>query len=81
MQIAWEDQSASAFCRADDKVNFIVYNQVQGRLVTFEAAAERADQLAELQLPVEFSAEPLHIWMNYVNVNGDMVSTSAYFFV
>lgn len=78
LQIKWEDQAASMFCKATDKATFIVYNPEKKQFVTFQDVAERGNKAVALQLPKAFANDQVHVWMGYVNVAGDNVSTGVY---
>ena len=56
----------------------MVYNPANEKFVTFVGVANREAEQAELTLPVEFTGDAVHCWMQYVDVAGGKVSTSAY---
>jgi hypothetical protein len=78
LQVKWGNAAVSALNRDEDRANFIVYNPVKEKFVTFQGAALRADQEMQLQLPVDFLGDEIHCYMFYVNEDGDAVSTSQY---
>jgi hypothetical protein len=78
LNIKWENATASAFCKDEDKATFIVYNPGKQKFVTFTDVAERAAKEVSLKLPMDFSGDTVHTWMQYVNVAGNAVSTSVY---
>ncbi|MDR6785509.1 hypothetical protein ABIE26_004219 [Pedobacter africanus] len=77
LSIEWENSSASAFFRDDDKATIVVYNETKQNFVTFKDVAHRADRQA-VQLPANFAGSAVHTWMGYLNAEGDAVSTSSY---
>lgn len=78
LRIEWQSPSASVFCKPDDKVNIVVYNELKQQFVIFKNVAKRVDEQVDLQLPDNFAGDTLHLWMHYVNAKGDAVSTSIY---
>jgi hypothetical protein len=77
LSITWDKPSPSAFCKADDKTNVIIYNP-EKEFITFQDVAQRVDKRVDLQLPAKYSGDTVHIWMHYVNVEGNAVSTTQY---
>ena len=78
LNIKWDNLPASAFSNDNDKASFIIYNPAKESFVTFEKVALRGDKEAVLQLPGKFAGDAVHGWMNYVNAEGNVVSTSVY---
>ncbi|MFP5081933.1 DUF6266 family protein [Pedobacter sp. JCM 36344] len=78
VHIKWQNFNASIYNKSDDKATFVLYNPAKEKFVTFVGVANREAEQAELKLPAEFAGDTLHCWMQYVNVEGDKVSTSAY---
>jgi hypothetical protein len=78
LNIKWDNLPASAFSNDNDRASFIIYNPEKEVFVTFENAALRVDKEVVLQLPDEFANNSVHVWMHYVNVKGDAVSTTVY---
>lgn len=78
LKIEWENPAASVFCKDDDRATFVVYNPQKVQFVTFQDVADRAAKEVGLQLPLDFAGDAVHIWMHYVNVEGNAVSTTQY---
>lgn len=78
LRIEWDNALPSAFNRDDDKVNVVIYNPAKQKFVTFKDVAQRADKRMDLQLPANFTGDSLHVWMHYVNVEENAVSTTVY---
>jgi hypothetical protein len=78
LHIKWQNLNPSIYNQGNDKATFVLYNPVKEKFVTFVGVADREAEQAELKLPAEFSGDTVHCWMQYVNVDGDKVSTSAY---
>ncbi|MBB5438022.1 uncharacterized membrane protein YvlD (DUF360 family) [Pedobacter sp. AK017] len=78
LRIKWDNGPESVFSNANDKASFIIYNPQKEKFVTFQNVANRQDKEMVLQLPENFAGDRVHAWMQYANVEGDMVSTSVY---
>jgi hypothetical protein len=78
LHIKWQNFNPSAYNKSDDKATFVLYNPTKEKFVSFVGIADRGAEMAELKLPTEFAGDTVHCWMQYVNVEGDKVSTSAY---
>jgi hypothetical protein len=78
LYIKWRDAASSAYCKAEDKATFVIYNPVKELFVTFEDVAVREEKEVMLQLPRCFIDDEVFGWMHYVNTNGSEVSTSVY---
>jgi len=78
MHIKWKNFNASVYNKSDDKATFVVYNPAKEKFVTFVGVANREAEQAELKLPTEFTGDAVHCWMQYVDLAGEKVSTSAY---
>ncbi|MFP5081157.1 DUF6266 family protein [Pedobacter sp. JCM 36344] len=78
LNIKWQNFNASIYNKSDDKATFVIYNPTKDKFVSFVGIADREAEQAELKLPAEFSGDTVHCWMQYVDVAGDMVSTSTY---
>ncbi|WP_285008606.1 DUF6266 family protein [Pedobacter faecalis] len=78
IEIMWDDIQESVFCSKDDKATIIVYNPAKGKFVTFENAADRAEGVARLTVPKNFSGDTVHGYLQYVSADGQRVSTTQY---
>ena len=78
LQIKWENGPASMFCKDTDQATFIIYNVVKNKFVTYQQSATRAEKEVKLVLPESFANDTIHCWMQYVNTEGNAVSTSVY---
>ena len=78
LYIKWRDAAYSAYCKAEDKATFVIYNPVKELFVTFEDVAFREEKEVMLQLPTGFIDDNVFGWIHYVNTNESQVSTSVY---
>lgn len=78
VHLKWNNFHSSLFNMDTDEATFIFYNPIKSKFATFVGAAQRIAQQVELQLPASFSGDQVHCWMQYVNVEGNQVSTSGY---
>jgi hypothetical protein len=78
IKVRWIDANPSVFCKGDDKATFVFYSEHTGKYLTFTGIADRADHQAMIDLPEAFAGGMVHCWMQYVNVEGDEVSTTVY---
>lgn len=78
LNLNWNNFGATAFSNDDDLLSIIVYCKEVSKYCFFRNCAQRVEQMTSVQLPEEFSGYALHCWLQYVNVTGDMVSTSIY---
>ncbi len=78
LPLSWDNFSASALNNNDDRLSVIVYCSEMSKFIYFKDCAQRVDLKASLRLPEEFAGYAVHCWLQYVNVAGDIVSTSVY---
>lgn len=78
IHLKWENTLPALFNAIDDLATFIFYNSTKGKFVTFEAAAQRDDSEALLQLPTSFAGDLIHGYVHFVRAHGVGVSTSVY---
>jgi len=78
LHVKWRNFNPSIYNSGNDKATFIVYNPSKERFASFVGIADRDAEEADLKLPTDFSGDNVHCWMQYVDVDGIMVSTSTY---
>jgi len=70
--------SEEALQYADDRIAFVLYDEVTGRFITLLGAAARSAGTYQLSVPFVFEGATLHVWAFFVNPEGTDVSNSQY---
>lgn len=78
IDIKWENPAGSSLCKPGDKANFLLYSPDRSEFAVYQNQAQRSDQEVRLNLSPGFSGNVVHIYMFYVNEEGDAVGTSQY---
>lgn len=76
--ISWTDNSGISDALATDVAMPLVFNSLRGEAVFSTAAAARADGLAEINLPAEWSGDPVQIYLGFVSQDGKAIANSIY---
>lgn len=79
IKFLWElNVAGSEDGKPTDKAVFVVYNPAKNKLVTLSGAVVRSALAYTLPVPVDFSADEVHVWMSMVSADGKEVSESFY---
>ncbi len=78
LKIKWEGSGNSVFSAPDDKATFIVYSPDCRQFAIFDRVCDRGTSGTDLKLPAVFAGSCVQVWMHYVNITGDAVSTTLY---
>lgn len=75
MVFSWQNSGAIS---STDLLTLVVYNALRDTYVVLPGAAPRSAETYTLQLPIGFTGEKVHMWMNFVSADGTEVSNSQY---
>jgi hypothetical protein len=78
VHFTWDDNSGEISASALDKTLLVVYNPAQNQAVTISQLAERADGTQTITVPDSFSGDLVQCYIAFINVDGAMVSNSAF---
>ncbi|WEK20923.1 MAG: DUF6266 family protein [Candidatus Pedobacter colombiensis] len=67
------------FRDATDLVNLLVYNPTKKQFVTLMEAAPRSAEVYSLQLPIEFSGDNIHCYMNFSSALKKGVASDSFY--
>ncbi|WP_285008357.1 DUF6266 family protein [Pedobacter faecalis] len=78
LDFSWTAVPDTGVGAASDKASFVVYNPAQDKFVVRADAALRSALTYDLAVPVNFSGDTVHVWMNFVSADGKTASNTLY---
>jgi hypothetical protein len=78
LDFSWGADPDTGIGAATDKATFLIYNPTKDKFVLKADGALRSALSYELALPLSFSQDSVHIWMNFVSADGKMASNTVY---
>lgn len=78
LEIVWQDNAAGNGERENDLAQILIAADGDDLSFFIENAAKRSDASYTVNLPVNFQAKKIHIWMAFCSENGESASNSQY---
>ena len=78
IDFTWTSVIGQSYSKATDQVGVVVYNPVKDEFVALMNAAVRSAEEYELQLPLDWTGDPVHCWVLVVSADGKLVSDTLY---
>lgn len=77
LTISWTDIGAMG-SEPDDKAIIVLYNPAKNKYIGFNQLAVREDLSVDIQLPLDFEGEDIHIWLFFISRDNGRRSNSIH---
>lgn len=78
LELEWKAPVWQVGAGATDQLTVVVYSISKGVFVAAQGVAARSALTYELQLPLDFTGDQVHVWYSFVSADGKVVSNSTY---
>lgn len=75
---SWLNNAPVGSTNGTDRATLLLYNPAKDEFTYMEGAAPRSALTFTLEVPIDYSADVVHVWMAFVKANGKEVSDSTY---
>ncbi|HOU68524.1 MAG TPA: DUF6266 family protein [Paludibacteraceae bacterium] len=78
INFSWSDNSGAGDAQITDLAMPLVFNKDKGEAVFNTAADTRASEIAEINLPADWTGDKVEVYLGFVSADGKSVANSVY---
>ena len=78
VEITWDDNSGVNSAKQTDKALIAIVNRERGEVITDSGGAERMTGMQSVEMPADWSGEPVDVYLGFISEDGKEVANSVY---